>query len=85
MFRKRLYLATTRFQAVVVYMNRTFWTEPKTIIIIIIIIIIDIIVIIITTTYPYCSAGCPIATNIVSSRSNTFRKQISRSKLLQIF
>jgi len=49
MFRKRLYLATTRYQAVVICMNRAFLTEPK---IIIIIMIIDINSIIITITQP---------------------------------
>ena len=48
MFRKRLYLATTRYQAVVICMNRAFWTEPKTILII----NIDINVIIISITHP---------------------------------
>jgi len=54
MFRKRLYLATARYRAVVVCMNRAFLTELKIIIIIIIVIIIIICinVIIITITQP---------------------------------
>jgi hypothetical protein len=37
------------------------------------------------TLNPYSSAGCPIGANTVCGSSNTFRKQISCSKFLQIF